>query len=349
MKVKIRLSRRLLNAMILGFCVAALTASAIYLSNKNLKVEIELLSANDAHAIFRYDELTVKLRNLESFTITPVFFVNNGVHKKPWFVVAGPKSLRPGEGAVYVLEAPAAEVSIEANKSFYIEVRDLSTGLSAFSQHYRLSPLNFPGIQNPSFYYWSYDVIKNVRKPFAWDATWWKVEKEEVAIIKEVNGTVYLAVANLTRRFGNWLMSGVQQVVDFPRRLRVIVKPMFSTPISKYPPYVAGIELADRDRRVWIVFTNETDEPILLKRYGEVTYAFYFVPAEIGKWNNITVDVESIYNEMGWDLPPKRLVKREDNLVKIREVNLLAFVACYPGCECKKLEAYYKEIEIVSL
>jgi len=344
MKVERRFSPKFLNAIILGFCIIALIASAIYYSNQSLKVEIELTSANDIHKIYRYDELTVKLRNFESFTITPVFFVNNGVHKKPWIIVTGPKSLKPGEEAIYVLRAPDAEVAIEVNKSFYIEVRDLSTGLSAISQHYKLSSLDFPGIQNPDFYYWTYDPVKNIRKPFAWDATWWKIEKGEITVLKGKEGVVYLAVSNLTRRYGNWLMSGIQQIIDFPKSLRIVVKPMFSTPISKYPPYVAGIELADRNHRVWIVFTNETDKPILLKRYGELTYALYFVPTEIGKWNNITVDVESIYKEMGWNLPPEMLVKREGNWLKIRGVNLLAFVACYPGSECKKLEVYYKEI-----
>ncbi|AEF97135.1 hypothetical protein [Methanotorris igneus] len=345
MKIKKRLNPKILNAIILGCCGIALIASALYYSNQNLKVEIELFSANDTHEIYRYDELTIRLKNLESFTINPIFFINNGVDKKSWDIVTGPKSLKSGEEAIYVLRAPDADVAIEANKSFYIEVRDLSTGFSSFSQHYKLSSLRFPGIQNPSFYYWTYDPTKNIHKPFAWDATWWKIEKGEVAVLEKKENAVYLAVSNLTRKSGSWLMSGVQQAVDFPKKLRIVVKPMFSTPISKYPPYAAGIELADGNKRVWIVFTNETDEPILLKRYGELTYALYFVPTKIGKWNNITVNVESIYKEMGWNLPPKILVKREGNLLKIREVNLLAFVACYPGSECKKFEVYYKLIK----
>jgi hypothetical protein len=345
MKIK-KLNTKLINTLLLSLCIITLIASAIYYSNQKLNIEIELLSANDSYAIYRYDELIIKIKNFETFAITPFFFINNGVHKKPWIIISGPKNLAPGEEAVYIIKTADAEVAIENNKEFYIEIRDLSTGLSTISKHYKLSSLNFPGIQNPYFYYWTYDSVKNVYKPFAWDATSWKIEEDEIAVLKNVNGVVYLAVGNLSRKYGDWLMSGIQQIVDFPKCLKIVVKPMFSTPISKYPPYATGIELADRNRRVWIIFTNETTEPLLLKRYGEFVYALFFVPTKIGEWNNVIVNIEKIYEEMEWEAPPEILVKREDNLVMIRGVNLLAFVASYPGSSYEKFEAYYKEIGI---
>jgi len=107
-------------------------------------------------------------------------------------------------------------------------------------------------------------------------------------------------------------MSGIQQLVDLPSKLRIKVKPMFSTPLTAYPNRAVGVEIADGFRRVWIIFTNETQRPVLLKGYGVLTYAFYFVPASVGEWTEVTVDVEWIYKEMCWDQPPLVWTERGD-------------------------------------
>lgn len=332
------------NLLVLAISAALIIASAIVYSS-GLKCDIELISADDPHKIFRYTVVTIVLKNRESFDIEPVFFINNGVDKKPWKIAYGPKSLRPGEEAIYVIETPSAEVAIMAEQEFIIEIRDVRTGLSKFSR-FKLPSLAFPGIRNPEFFYWSYNFIKNEYSPFAWDPTWWTETEEEASVRKRLDGNVvYLAVWNLTRKSGDWLMSGIQQVVDLPEKLRIVVKPMSATQVSQYPVCVVGIEIADGDKRLWVLFTDEVTEPMLLKRYGELSHALYFVPIKVGEWNEVIVDVKSVYKQMNWEIPPETLVMRDGVPVRIKGVNLLAFTAMYPGCEHEKLEAYYSVIE----
>jgi hypothetical protein len=93
-----------------------------------------------------------------------------------------------------------------------------------------------------------------------------------------------------------------------------------------------------------VIFTNTTSEPILLRRYGALVYALYYVPVKMNQWNTIVVNISSIYREMGWGPPPETTVIREGRPYLIRAVNLLLFVAEYPGSGGELCQAYFKSV-----
>lgn len=327
--------------------ISVIVGLYLHFSTHTLNLIVSLVSANDSLLTSSYALLVVNITNLSNRYIKPIFFVNNGIDEKPWIVVSGPPVLPPHKSAIYYLEAPSPSIAVFGGKPFVIHVRDLTTGFYAVSPHYVLPQPPMPRIRNPYLTGWVYLVSYNMKVPYGWTPTWWKVNSSEFVAIQDVNSTVHLVIGPVLHTSGDWLMAGIQQTVDFPNMLIISVMPTFSSPIPMYPGYPActsGVEIADGNRRVWILFTNQTKKPILLKREGTLTYALYFVPVEVGKWNDITVNLTSIYAAMNWTEPAYSLVSIENTWVYIKAVNLLAFVACYRGAPHGYYDVYFRYI-----
>jgi len=95
------------NLLVLALGIAiTLVGAVFYYDRYQLNLEIELISLSDVYLINRFDLIQLELKNEQNHIIAPVFFVHEGVLEKPWKAIFGPRFLRPGEKAIYMLEAP---------------------------------------------------------------------------------------------------------------------------------------------------------------------------------------------------------------------------------------------------
>jgi len=361
-------SPRRLNLIIITVAVIVILSSAVALLGRPpQQVEVQIVGAYDSSRLNRFDHLVVKLRNLDSPPFRPVFFIVDGTPGgyKAWEIVEGPQELSPGEEALYTLKSPFVLNALPPNRAFVILVLDADNyTLKAKSRLHYFEPSSFTPLRNPNLYYWIYDVMKGCSQPFAWSYVSCRDGVEEVAAVMESDGSAKLLVANLTRNEGEWVMSGLWQTVELPGVLTIKVKPMFSTPLSSKPSRVVGVEVGfgswdwGEHRRVsnyslipyqglWILFTNETSEPRLIKSDIGEGLMLYFVPVNVSEWNTVVVNVSAVFHEIGWDLPEPQPYMYEGNLYIIRRAELTIFVAKYPwdAHPTELLEAYFDYVD----
>lgn len=341
------MKRKDVNVLIISsVCIILLLST--FINNNKLNVDIKVVEVRDDDKLYRITNITIIVKNNEDFAIEPLFFVvsQDPITYKVWEFI-GKKTLKPGEMCVYHLYPISAYSSIKPGETFYIVVVDKKTMLKAYSEKYKFNII-FPGVQNPRFKWWVYDSVTNTYKPFAW---WYVRNKygEEIAGLEKVNDSVVkLYVSNLNpTRTGNWLMSGLQQTISFPEFIIVRVKPTFSTPINLYPKKLSGIEIADRDKRIWILFTNYTDHSIILRRIsGNYYYVLYFVPVKIDEWNLVKVNIKALYDMLNWSYPKFDVVYREGKTIYIRKIDVTLLVALYPGADVRNGTVYFGEFSI---
>ncbi|RLF16178.1 MAG: hypothetical protein DRJ97_01795 [Thermoprotei archaeon] len=356
-----------LNLAVLLLASLIIASSAIVLVGRPpVEVELRVVDAYDSAKIGRLDTLVVEVRNLGGSELSPVFFVTDGSPGgyKAWKIVEGPRLVEPGAKARFVIKSPYPLNAIPPSRGFIVLLLDPSNEtVKAKSRLCRFN-LPFTPLRNPNLDYWVYDVKKGYSEPFAWSFIYCK-EGVEHAYLEKVDDTARLVVANLSRRKGDWLMSGLWQTVEFPEVVEVKVKPMFSTPVSRRPSRVVAVEVGyghwdwDEHRRIsnytvipykglWIAFTNDTEEPILLRNCMWEGVAIYFVPVKVGEWNVVKVNVTRLLLELGWELPEPQPYTYEGNLYVIRRAELTLFVAKYPWTLHPKepLEAYFDYVKI---
>ncbi|MCX8205379.1 MAG: hypothetical protein N3H31_07010, partial [Candidatus Nezhaarchaeota archaeon] len=295
----------------------------------------------------------------------PVFFVLSGglTGYNAWEVVEGPRPVPARGEAVFTLRPLHPSLSIPPGRAFKVLVLDLERRLvRGVSSVECLRPSSYAWPRNPDLLHWAYSVVKGVYEPLAWSFVYNREVVEEVAELVEANGTALLRVAGAKRGSGEWLMAGLWQSVELPSTLRLRVKPMFSTQLSTHPSRLVGVEIGwatqgvwdwGEHRRVsnytnlpykaiWVLFTNETSEPSLVRR-GE-GLALLFIPVRVGEWCEVEVNVTKALLDLGWSLPEPRPFTapdgplaprpwayfREEVVYVGRRAELTLFVAAYP-------------------
>jgi len=286
-------------------------------------VEVEVLDAYDPAKLGAVSMLLVRVRNTLGEGFKPVFFVASGglAGYGAWDVLEGPSTISAGGEATFLLSPRYAPFSIPLGRSFRVLVFDAeSHALKGRSRLVFIKPTELTWPRNPELGHWFYDMVEGVYVPFAWSFVSCREEAGEEARLAEVNGTAELTVAGLRRQRGDWLMAGLWQSVELPSTLKVRVKPMFSTPLSPRPSRLVGVEVGYGQwdwschrrvsnytnlpyRAVWILFTNETEEPKLMGCGPCGHVALYFVPVKVGEWNEVEVNVTAILLSLGWPPP----------------------------------------------
>ena len=353
-------------AVLLAAMVVIASSAAVLVGRPPVEVEVHVVGGLDSSRMGRVDTLVLEVRNSGDRELRPVFFVMDGSpgSYKAWRVVEGPEALAPHSSARYVIKAPYPLNAIPSGRTFIVIVLDLND--ESFEARSRLCRLHLPftSIRNPSLSHWVYDVKSACRTPYAWSFVSCR-EGGEVAVVEEANGSARLAVANMSRRRGDWLMAGLWQTVEAPGVLRVRVKPMFSTPVTHRPPRVVAVEVGYGQwtwtghrrisnytvipyRGLWIAFTDEVDEPVLLNGCLWGNIAIYFVPVEVGEWNVVEVNVTELLHRLGWEEPEPTPYPHGDELYVVRRAELTLFVAEYPWNRGvgEPLEAYFDLVDL---
>lgn len=359
-----RVNAAILLAALASMLAAAALASPLPASTSSLQVRVLVLEAHDSARLGVIDRLLVKVVNPAEEAFKPVFFTISGGFTgfNAWDVVDGPP-LVPARGeALYLIKPRHLAFSIPLGREFKVAVLDAEDlALKGRSEVECFKPSHFAWPRNPNLLFWSYDVAKGVYEPFAWSFIYCREDAREVAEVMECNGSALLRVGGVRRARGEWLMAGLQQAVGLSSTLKVRVKPMFSTPLDPKPSRLVGVEVGFGDwdwagrrrisnytglpyRALWILFTDEVEQPRLMKSSLSENIALYFIPAKVGEWNEVEVNVTQALLSLNWSLPePKPIAYSGSSAygalelpyhggatLLARRVELTLFVAAYP-------------------
>ena len=318
-----RASAAVLLAALVFTLAAAAVASPLPTSAPGLEVGVWVLEAHDSARLGVVDRLLVRVYNPLEEAFRPVFFTISGGFTgfNAWDVVEGPPYVPARSEAFYLIEPRHVAFSIPLGREFKVVVLDADDlTLKGRSEVACFKPSYFAWPRNPNLRFWTYSVSKGVYEPFAWSFVSCREDLGEVAELAERNGSALLRVGGVRREGGEWLMAGLQQSVGLSSTLKVRVKPMFSTPLDPKPSRLVGVEVgfgswdwAGRRRisnytglpyrALWIVLTDEVEEPRLMKSALSENLALYFVPAKVGEWNEVEVNVTHALLSLNWSLP----------------------------------------------
>lgn len=326
-----RRRKRYLAAGIIGATILTIMLAGFVLeSGHTLDVEIEVVDGADSDEIHRVSVLTVHVSNTGEKSITPRFTTLHEGHQTVsyWQIMTGTDLLQPGESATYRLRAPTAAAAVPYNSSAVVAVSDAGTDRRQTTT-VRFDRRADIAIQNPAFRYWEKEPDSRFFQPFRWHTATSTSGTETIEIEERVEGAA-VSVSNVTRDEGPWAMVGLQQETRFPASITVNATPgtVVSEP-SRHPPTATGIEIADGNKRVWIVFANIEDRERYY-RAGETSYVFVYIPATAGKRTEATVDIGEVYERQGWRRPDPQRMTIDETTYRARTVNVLAFSAVYP-------------------
>lgn len=314
--------------------VAATTATAAVVLAKEteLAAEIELNELSDPVAINRVTEINLTVTNDEDHPIRPQFHILHSEHQTHayWTRERGPEALPANQEATYVISPPDPEFAIPFGAKANIAMNDESTEREVRLPIRSIEPRPYTHTLNPRFDYWEWVQMEEYRVPYRWQRATESRDSDTVSVEETADGSARLYSSAGEREEGPWALSGLLQNVPLPRTLSIEATPETVVPThSSYPPNPNGVEIADRDHRIWIVFAD-VDERVTRTRDGELTYVIVFVPASPGERTSATVDISAIYEEQGWDVPPETSVQVDGTVYEQRRVSLLTFAATYP-------------------
>lgn len=349
----------------LAIVLASFVGAALAVTRPPYEVEVVVVDAYDSSMIGMVDRLVVRVSNPLGEGFRPSFFVLSGGYTgyNAWAVAEGPPEVPARGEALFVLRPLHPSLSIPPGRAFRVLVADSeSCAAKGVSGVACLRPSKYEWPRNPDLSHWAYSVVRGVREPIAWSFVYNREGVGEVAEVAEADGAALLRVAGLRRESGEWAMAGLWQTVEMPSALRIRVRPSFSTPLSQSPSRLVGVEVGwathgawdwGAHRRVsnytnlpyralWILFTNETDSQVLVRRGDGL--ALLFVPVSVGEWNEVEVDVAGALEELGWPLPeplpfaasawmgtPKPWSYVREGMAYVgRRAELTLFVAAYP-------------------
>lgn len=325
--IRARLALGVLVAVVSGTFAAA----AVSRGGSRVELEVALAGAFDPERLDRASELDLRLTNEDALPFRPVFdVVREGQSTRfAWKVVSGPAVLGAGESATYRIRAPAAVAALRYGQEFGVTVKDRDSSRVVKSAPLILERLAAEPVRiaNPRFTAWESPSREVGLRPFGWRATT-NGEPGEETVVRRIAEGVRLEAGNVHRTAsGPWCMAGLGQEIAHPPRLAIELTAASVLPRPDVTPaVVTGLEIADGDRRVWIVPTAVATQETRV-RPGSLDYVFVFVPAEPGKRIRTIVDVAAVYRSQGWPIP--ETVTGSDK--RFASVHLLLFAAVYPG------------------
>lgn len=312
--------RRLVAVLLVASVLATGIAGGYFQEAGRLDAELEVVAIDDPNGLGRGTTVTLLLTNRESAPIRPAFNVITTEHQTRFYyrIRSGPSRLGPGETGVYVVRAPAVAAAPPPGATVLVTANDAGTQRRVRAEAvYRDS--SSPPVTNPRFAYWSPAAGGAHERPVGWTRAASDHGTERVTVRAAGRRGATLRVDDVSARGGPWAMAGLQQQVPLPRSVRVSATPGTLAPSEhRLPPAAVGVELADGDRRVWVVFADVPERTVVERHTRSHEYAIVNVPATAGQRSTATVNVTRVYRRMAWPVGERR-------------VNLLAFVATYPS------------------
>lgn len=304
----------------------------------DLDVRFNSIKGYDTANTLRYTELEVNITNLENQTIEPGFSTFHSEHKTKtfWKIISGPNKLESGETGVYRLKARDPLSAINSNVRFYVEVNDIGTHESSKSSVMLSDDFQYTNVLNPHFKFWHMQYrLFGEQTPDRWimtrtdrllkEKTLWSYA-DTFDISNEDGLNIEISKNEPLDQDSVWMMLGVQQKVPFGS-YQFEWKPQQLTNHTEVRENPSGVEIIDRNNRIWIL---PSDEYEVRKEKGNLDYYYLYIPAKVNKIQEVTVNLTGIYNEMNWSKPPKTQNEIDGEKYTNRWLKVHLFSAIYP-------------------
>lgn len=300
-------------AALLG-ALAALSALGAVMASPVAPVQIKLrlpMLASDG----RVERLTLEVANLSRETLTPRFAIQSArsvANPLPWYIEAGPRSLHPGQSAVYNISNHRADRAFFAQEAVQIVVTDAG-GDYALRAVLTVEP--------DRAYLWP-DAIPNA------DYRIWNMSQTAPIFWSLFGSGLALPVSEGGR---DGVRLSLESAPDAPRRMALantILFPPKPFGIWLYPPaddpeVAYGIEILDGEHRLWVLFG-----PQAYAGPAEEGLSVIHRAAPAGEWSYHEIDLRAVYAEAGQPLPPLRRVSYRGMSLDAQEIELrLLFIA----------------------
>lgn len=318
--------------------IAVTVGAGVYLTQESKSsLEINSVNTSDQAKVGRVSTFIVNLTNTAETPVSPKFKIIHSAHQTRtyWNIIDGPETLASGEQATYRVRAPHTQAMIPYNMKATLSINNNATQEQVVYGPF--SPSNPAGYSQPifnsDFEYWNLKS-SNTSVPFRWSYQKAVNNGSEADISRVNQDTVQISVSNDTRptRGGSWSMSSVVQSVSVPHKITMTAKTSAPTPSAeKYPSQAAGLELADRNHRIWIVLADVQSKTTVTRKSGDLQYVIVYVPADSNEEVTTTVDIDKIYAEQGWTYPKTKKVRIDGATYQTRPSTLRGFVALYPS------------------
>jgi len=268
--------------------IAANLMLAAFLLTHPQKISASLaypLHSTDSYSVYG---LTVSVGNHSDRLFRPRFAVQQGdIGPVPWNIQYGPKVLRPGEGAWFVISTYGHSFSIADGAQLVITDAGADYALRAVADIAGDPTFASPDlIINPSFAIW----LPYAQAPVAWS---WQRSKGDITSV-QIESVEGRGVLVLTAIHGSARLS---QTITFPDSFSIQVRPTIGG--SDPRAFAYGLELDDGQHKLWVLFGDGDAHGTL-----EPDFGYVYQRAPLNQWSKQEVKPAELYALFGWKRPP---------------------------------------------
>jgi hypothetical protein len=246
--------------------------------------------------------------------ISPRFAVqgDSGAQPLPWKIELGPDRLAPGQSADYVIKTGSTGRAFAASRGGLVVVTDAATDfLLRTTTAIPADPTfaNPDQIVNPKFYFWG----NGTNAPEGWG-----LHLPEgvtgLALVQTMDDHV---AVNLSAQTTTGPVSvRLRQTITFPGSFAIWLYPARSVNANAY-----GLEFNDGTHTVRVLYGAAAEKVVADGVQATVTRS-----APLDKWSRQTIDLPKLYAELGWELPPFSIRKRNGVVYRARQIDLSLLV-----------------------
>lgn len=269
-----------------------------------LPIDVEIVNKGDDMKIQRVSTLVVRVRNRGTERLRLSFStLREGLQTRfYWDVGSEQKTIAPGSTATFQLQASNAGMAIQYNEQFVLAIENEGASQGKVINGNVGTPSELTPIRNPSFDHWLVAPRQGTLFPFRWTESTEQREGDQVEISQTNRGARLSATRG--NHAGPWTMSGLTQRVPSLEQIQLSVIPTTLTSPDTFQGGIdCGLEVIDRNHRLWIVYADTSDRVTRYYRRGDLDYHVVYIPATRGEQITNAIDLGQIYAERGWSRP----------------------------------------------
>ena len=310
---------------VLGIAGAGLVGGMIYFRITMTPPQLELTGAPTGTSPHEINRLLLRVVNTANQEITPRIGVHSRGHQPyPWLIESGPLSLMPGQEGLYEISTDLPFRMIDLVSGALVVVTDASGDYRVRgSLEIQRDPSLIPpdNIFNSAYLHGP----REDEIPWGWQIESTSPQPVSVRYLETSEGFWAVELGLMpTSDSELWESVALSQWILFPTgelSAWVHPPPLVSNPRA-VPSSAYGLEFDDGSHKLWISFGPDTGS-----RHLSENHYYRYQSAPTGEWSRQLIDLRSIYDELGWTLPPLQRVVRGDLELLTRMVTVKLIVA----------------------
>lgn len=291
---------------------------------RSLPASIDIVTMNDRLQVQRLSSMDIRIENEGSEPFSPMFSTIRQQLQTRFYWNQAPQRVAPGESKIYRITAPNMGAAIPYEDTFLLAIEDqtadngLTRILTAESSN-ELAP-----VRNPSLSEWQ----ESPPLPARWGITREAHGSDHTSISQSDHGATF----EIRRGddSGVWTMAGLVQQTSRLERIELTAIPQTLTTPGGFPTIASGLEIIDRQNRIWLVFADVDSRRSVRFRNGGLDYHITYAPATVNEQTTVELDIADIYNEYNWSEPPSQPLAIDGFRYTASTMFLHPFTAVYP-------------------